>query len=1144
MIRPGVVWTIARAEGRLTRRLVRYWVFLAISWLAAIGGFLQYGLLLHRNFSAYGATFAMLSPRYLLGLFGPWYLLLFMLGIVFLAFDVRSRDVRERIVEVLDAKPFTNVELVLGRYVGLMMLAWIPVVVIAVFLGLLSAAVNEAIQPLSLAVFATFMAIPAMTFAVGLVFLSSILVRFRWLGALVAAVVLIGLVVAGVFMPFYATVLTDITGGFQLGWPSDLVFLESGLAGILQRFGFFAAGLGMMLLAAALYPRLDDGSRPRRLLTGGGVMVLAAAFMLGAYLDSQGYLKSAERWRVAHEARKSDPAPDLLSMSGNVQIDPGRNVSLDLALRITAPGEAPLDRALFSLNPGIAVERVTDGSGGDLQFTHEAGLLDIELRNTLSTPAELTLRVIATGAPDSTFAFIDAERNPLDVKALDGNLFLLGYEPLIFTRGFVVLLSECRWLPASGSEFGRGDPRVRPHDRFMLDLDVDLPEGWLAAGPGRRHEGEPAPDGMVAFRFSPPAPVPGAALVASRFESRSVEVDGILFEALVHPAHVDSLDFFADAADEIHDRIAQRLEDAAALGLVYPYDGFTVAEVPNSVRTFGGGWRMDTTFAPPAMGLVKESTFPTARFDVRFNDPDRFKDREGGLARAKREGIEEFFLNDFVGGNLHTAFARNFFVNQTGGKGAEGVPLDFVFETLTARLVVDQPGYFSAYLFNRDLSQLIGKVITRFAVSGGRQGPSSGVDAMVGAMTQRPEVWDAVLGASLSDLDTSEDPQRAIDVLTLKGDAMARSMLDDLGRRQVATLLAALAERHGGETFTRADLIEIAREQGLEIEQLLAVWLDETDLPGFVLKGKKVFRLSDSEDGSPRYQVMLNVLNDEAADGLVRVSYNTAEPGQAGRDSQHGETEPIRVPAGSEVEIGLVTSRTPQSVVIEPYLSLNREPFAVELAAVDEETIIREEPFRGSREVPRPEIEEDVFIVDDLDPGFSVVDVEERPWWRPGGAATDETTDQGLPILDALRFRRPPTRWSRRTHEKAFGKYRHTMAAVKAGNGECRAVWETRVPRSGPWELEVHIPWSGETIDQLAGTWNLTVEDSSGRREIPFNTGAAADGWNSLGDVEIAEGVVRVELSDKTDASLVIADAIRWSAARGNGAGGEEVASR
>ena len=46
-----------------------------------------------------------------------------------------------------------------------------------------------------------------------------------------------------------------------------------------------------------------------------------------------------------------------------------------------------------------------------------------------------------------------------------------------------------------------------------------------------------------------------------------------------------------------------RKASAAEVGLPYPYDGLTLVEVPNSLRGFGGGWRMDTAMAPPAMLL-------------------------------------------------------------------------------------------------------------------------------------------------------------------------------------------------------------------------------------------------------------------------------------------------------------------------------------------------------------------------------------------------------------------------------------------------------------------------------------------------------------------------------------------------------------
>ena len=46
-----------------------------------------------------------------------------------LAFDIRARDERERIAGVLDTRPIPNVVLLGGRVLGIVFIAWLPLVV-------------------------------------------------------------------------------------------------------------------------------------------------------------------------------------------------------------------------------------------------------------------------------------------------------------------------------------------------------------------------------------------------------------------------------------------------------------------------------------------------------------------------------------------------------------------------------------------------------------------------------------------------------------------------------------------------------------------------------------------------------------------------------------------------------------------------------------------------------------------------------------------------------------------------------------------------------------------------------------------------------------------------------------------------------
>ena len=105
-----------------------------------------------------------------------------------------------------------------------------------------------------------------------------------------------------------------------------------------------------------------------------------------------------------------------------------------------------------------------------------------------------------------------------------------------------------------------------------------------------------------------------------------------------------------------------------------------------------------------------------------------------------------------------------------------------------------------------------------------------------------------------------------------------------------------------------------------------------------------------------------------------------------------------------------------------------------QLPEVDEENIRPEEPFRGIREVQYAFPESREVVVDDLDPGFSVEDNGKGGGLRIlGRRSEDEETDQGIPVFA---FQGRNSRWERYTHQNAYGKYRHTMALIRGGDGD------------------------------------------------------------------------------------------------------------
>jgi hypothetical protein len=1060
----------------------------------------------------------------------------FFIGLIFLSFDIRARDKRERIHEVVDALPCSNLEFVFGRALGILIAAWVPLVVIIGLLALVAwRPLRDPIEPWSLLSLTVPMAIPGYVFTIGLIFLLTLLVRHRLIAALVSFAALALLFVAGIWwMPFYASAFTDITGGYAVGFPSDILPGVVTALGSLQRIGYLILGLGLLLLAAAIHPRRDDSRRGLVAAVGGGL--LAAGLLLAGvtFRDNATSLADKDRWHAAHEKRRSEPAPDLRSVTGMVRIAPPRHLDLDLAVRIAAPPDQALERALFSLNPGEHVERVAATGGGELEFTHEDGLLDVRLPSPLAPGEETTLEMRIAGVPDPQFAYLDETIELMRLDPADAQLFLLGYYASIFERRFMALMPGVRWLPAAGSEIGRGDPVGRPTDFFELDLTVEAPEGWLVAGPGRR---QPVPGGATKFRFAPPAVVPEVALVGGPFRSRSTEVDGVELEVLYHPAHESNIEFFADSTSDIESWLRERLAEARDVGLDYPYDALTLVEVPNILRGYGGGWRMSTTLGQPAMILMRESSFPTADFAARKKRFEDAADQEGGVPRAKRQALEMFFENDINGGNPFLAAARSFFASQTAGAGAEAVPLDYVWETLTSQLVTGRRGFFSVHFFDQDFGQEFG--LAAQAMNDPNRISDSYADVLLHNILSTNKVWETLTQVSLVDLDPVEDPERAMNVLSLKGGAMAESMLDDLGRERTGHLLAALRSSRRGQTYGRQDVVAAGASIDADLDSWLSLWIDETDLPGFTLGPVRYVRLGDAADGSAQYQLLVTVRNGESVPGLFRLEYRLEQEGSTPLE----RGEPVRVGPRGAVEVGLVTGVPLRMVRIAPYLALNRNPFNVSLPTLDPEQLAREEPFRGARDVPFVADSSGEIVVDDLDPDFAVEEQGKRPLLRVGGrGSADADLDQGLPI--PARGARNADRWSRMPHADAWGRYRRTMAVVRGGDGGRSATFRADLPSAGSWELEYHFTkLPGRRSGSGPGTWKIEIDNGSEKHDVSFDAAAAETGWSSLGRFDLSAGEVVVRVSDDTEGAYIEADAIRWKPPS-HASGGSAVASR
>ena len=1186
---PANLWSLAVAEMRSCRRLARTWVFIAIAALSSIGTWIAVSFTHAATSTSSAAASLQSSPMFFVSQVNQIVIGWFTFGIVFLAFDIRTRDLRDRIGEVLDARAITNLEFATGRLLGIVMLlgSAAAMIVLAIFaIGtittLTGAYFGGAIELTSFLAFLVWDIVPNLAFWGALTILLAVLVRYRILVVLIVGVLALVYFWANTRLPHFLGSILSMNVGINV-MPSEVapVFVTTDL--FLNRIAVLLLAAGLVSAAAAIHPRLDY-IKNRLLLGAGGAVcvVLGIATVVVLIQLKQMDQERVDRWASLHAEFQDHSFTDVERITGAIEIFPGRKISLDLVLHLTSSSDSEIDEWVFSLNPGYRIREVAINASSTDNYTFEDGLL--RLFDVQAESPEAELRIVAEGVPDPLFAYLDSKLDWSDLGAEQVQLLRrLGVESYTFHPKFVALLPGISWLPSAGGAFAKSAWEVRPNDFFKLDIEVSVPKGWIVAGPGKR---EQVPQtNRATFRFNPDNPIPKFALIGSRFERRSLEVNGIEFELLLSKKHAKSFRLFEHVGPALTEWLQEKTESLSELGLEYPFDTLSVVEVPVRLQVYEGGWRADSICTQPGIQLIRESGFPIARFDNVLQQATQ-NESEQDRSRRKLVLLERFFEQDPHGGNLLSSVSQNLVNFQTMPKGRGAIGLKYVVKELATAITTRSVHYFSIYRHMNTFEALgLG-----FGLSGGFFGasaPSYGEQTR-NAHANRVSVWEHALAASLADINYGMDPEKAYHVLLLKGDAIAQSLINDGGREAVSAFLGELVSRYRGNYYTKDQFLQTAREVGLDIDRLVGDWLESSNLPGFLASRPKLERLSDTQDGESVYQTSFILRNDEPVPGNVNVFYRSRRAED--RSQQSGVLDTIRVEGNTSVKIAFRDSFPTASISIDPLLSHNRRAIMLTLPDLED--------FRPTDALELPPIElvdwepphADAIIVDDLDEGFSIIGDETEPdkieiprlvgyFLGEMQLPTDTELDRGLPPTEAFSFTRYP--WSRSIHPRGYGKYRFTFAIKQNRNADAHASFKATLPEAGLWSLAYHVPdpqfnlrapshtqFSGsvsvsfggpvevqgefenypedefeEEIDEESTeseqqpTRNVVGELRFVRVQQPTvtqldlaSTTTAVRGWNEVGRFEITnpQSEVEVVVIDGTPGSI-FADAVKWS---------------
>ncbi len=1151
------LWNLAVAEMRSCRRLVRTWVIIAIGALVAIGTWLA-SAGIHAFTSVQGTEVpgGLLSPRFMTVILGGQIVTIFSLGILFLAFDIRSRDIRSRMLEVLDNRPISNVELLTGRLMGIVLLIGmaatvtvLTIVGIALLLLVSGVAIGHPVDPVSLAAFLIWDIVPNLAFVGSLTILLAILVRFRILVVLIVLVAIFGGSFVSLNLPvFLQPALTSYV--FVNITPSELAPQLVNSEVLLNRMSLMLLTAAFLALAASIHPR-RSATKNRQItgLAGVAILVAGALTVTGMIYAIFNEVQKASDWAAVHASSHGDHPTDVKSISGSVEIFPGRRINLDLVLNLQSTQDSDTDTWMFSLNPGYRIHEVAIDGVSTQDYSFEDGLLKISKPETSGSDVELA--IVARGVPNPRFAYLDGSLDWRDFTAQQiQQLNSLGTESYIFHPSYVALLPGATWLPISGTTYRRGLYEVSKSDFFELDLEVSVPPNWTVVGPGQRTP--ISHDRRARFRFNPQTPISEVALLASKFERRATEVGGIEFEFFINKKHGKVFETLGGAAPAIEGWLDEQLSGLSDSGVEYPFRTYSMVEVPSSLRVYGGGWRMDSVLAPPSILMIRENGLPIARFDNSASGIDPQDMTEEDYSQQIFVLALRFFESNLKGESPYLHFSRNLVSYQTRPVGRGATALDFVVNELANNTWTSDKGYFSVYTY-ADVVQ----------IAGAQAASQFGINVRT-ELAKRHSVWQRTLSTSLADLSFFEDSYKAMHVLHLRTTAFVGTVTELYEKESIGAFLRLLVERYRGKTYTRDQFMQTALDAGLDFTHAGGNWLDSRRLPGFFAASPQLERLADTESGDPVYQSTFILRNNEPIPGIATVSYFKAE----GDESQGLHYETIWVPPNTSLRVATHTGEKPNRISINPNIAMNRNfiQLSLETEGDLEPTDSPELPLTEKIDWAWPY--EDEIVVDDLDPGFSIVhdgDLEiapEIPWiarfFLAQAIDLDRAAelDQGLPadgFLSAL----ASGVWFRNSGTKGFGKYRQTYAVKSDGASESKAKFSVSLPSVGRWELRFHVPEATRTdasvqvdlsvggssveiesntetsTEVVEGVLKLQVEFGDKTENVELELAGTSMSWQSLGVFDIDTPEVDVLVLDATK-GRAFADAIHWVRAEEN----------
>jgi hypothetical protein len=229
-------------------------------------------------------------------------------------------------------------------------------------------------------------------------------------------------------------------------------------------------------------------------------------------------------------------------------------------------------------------------------------------------------------------------------------------------------------------------------------------------------------------------------------------------------------------------------------------------------------------------------------------------------------------------------------------------------------------------------------------------------------------------------------------------------------------------------------------------------------------------------------------------------------------------------------EVSYLLDGTPRNISINTLTSRNI-PAELRLPLDNIEQDTKATPFEGEKisDIPVRIAEKGETIADDEDPNLSYTQTEDYSLLQKLLLKEDQTQDRFI----GFNTWRAPRTWRATTNSSFFGRFIRSAHYIRSGDGKKKATWSIPIKENGTYEVFTYLIKSRRgggprrNNQDSDGEYAYSINHNEGKEEVLIDLKTADDGWNSLGSFYFTGDTVKVELGNKSDAQVVVADAIK-----------------